>query len=134
MIIVGDAAHASESYRLDQPTAHLGAEINLESPVLPHQGQGASQALEDAEALGAFLRGVTPEGVPDALQRVFSVRYARASMTQQNSRMGRLDRKAEDGAAKASIKALDPMQFRDFSWKYFGAERWEKEQPEFVLS
>lgn len=36
MILIGDAAHA----------------------MLPTQGQGASQAIEDSEALGSFFEGI----------------------------------------------------------------------------
>lgn len=101
--------------------------------MLPHQGQGASQALEDAEALGAFLRGVSPSEVPAALERVFKVRYNRASLTQSNSRLGGLARKVAEGENALPIKTINPLQFREFSWKYYGAEMWEKEQPDFVL-
>lgn len=68
VILIGDAAHA----------------------MLPTQGQGASQSIEDAEALGAFFEGVA--GVPDAsevgslLQDVFNCRYKRASLIQKYSR------------------------------------------------
>lgn len=68
MILIGDAAHA----------------------MLPTQGQGASQAVEDAEALGAFFDEFTEapsaEQVKDTLQRVFECRYERASLIQKYSR------------------------------------------------
>ncbi|KAL2412561.1 hypothetical protein ABEF91_000879 [Exophiala dermatitidis] len=58
-IIIGDAAHA----------------------MLPTQGQGASQSIEDAEALQAFLAGVhgrpNEEEIKTALHRVFHARYGR---------------------------------------------------------
>lgn len=68
VILIGDAAHS----------------------MLPTQGQGASQAVEDAEALGAFFddfRGA-PSGdeVKRTLQRVFQCRYERASLIQKYSR------------------------------------------------
>ncbi len=45
-------------------------------PMLPHAGQGAAQALEDAVALGLVL---TPEGdIPAALRRYERVRSARS--------------------------------------------------------
>lgn len=68
-ILIGDAAHA----------------------MLPTQGQGASQALEDAEALGAFFEDVTSETcsseqVESLLARVCRCRYERASLIQRYSR------------------------------------------------
>jgi salicylate hydroxylase len=101
--------------------------------VLPHQGQGASQALEDAEALGAFLKGVSRDNVNAALERVFKVRYVRATETQRISRFVGLGPKAIAAGKAQGTKGIDAMQFRDFSWKYYGAERWEKEHPEHVL-
>lgn len=68
VILIGDAAHA----------------------MLPTQGQGASQAVEDAEALGAFFEDVIE--VPDAnriesvLAQIFQCRYERASLIQKYSR------------------------------------------------
>lgn len=68
VILIGDAAHA----------------------MLPTQGQGASQTVEDAEALGAFFEDIV--GTPDAdqiasiLGQVFRCRYERASLIQKYSR------------------------------------------------
>lgn len=69
VILIGDAAHA----------------------MLPTQGQGASQALEDAEALGAFFEGFgqssqRTENVEEILEKVFQCRYERASLIQRYSR------------------------------------------------
>lgn len=67
VILIGDAAHA----------------------MLPTQGQGASQTVEDAEALGAFFDGVSDQsldGVASKLQQVFQCRYPRASLIQKYSR------------------------------------------------
>jgi salicylate hydroxylase len=69
VILIGDAAHA----------------------MLPTQGQGASQALEDAEALGAFFDGFgqpsqATESVEEILEKVFRCRYERASLIQKYSR------------------------------------------------
>ncbi|KAJ9095054.1 hypothetical protein QFC19_007734 [Naganishia cerealis] len=72
-ILVGDAAHS----------------------MLPLQGQGASQSIEDAEALGHFFRDVsigtsgspvTAEDVTGRLKELFEARYERASLIQQYSR------------------------------------------------
>lgn len=70
VILIGDAAHA----------------------MLPTQGQGASQAIEDAEALGAFLTEVDTSSPPSQdhiesiLRQVFECRYDRASLIQKFSR------------------------------------------------
>lgn len=56
--LVGDAAH----------------------PVLPHQGQGGGQAIEDGAALGAlFTATTTRDHVPDVLKLYQQVRYSRAT-------------------------------------------------------
>jgi salicylate hydroxylase len=58
--------------------------------MLPLQGQGASQSIEDAEALGHFFRDVNgPLGVEEITRRledIFETRYERASLIQQYSR------------------------------------------------
>ena len=58
--------------------------------MLPTQGQGASQAVEDAEALGAFFADVdtvpSAERVEQSLKDVFLCRYERASLIQKYSR------------------------------------------------
>jgi salicylate hydroxylase len=76
-ILIGDAAHS----------------------MLPLQGQGASQSIEDAEALGHFFRDITAAGgesngqsaistedVERRLAEVFEARFERASLIQQYSR------------------------------------------------
>jgi hypothetical protein len=42
--------------------------------MLPTQGQGASQAIEDAEALGAFFEGVVEPPSPETLTKILEVR------------------------------------------------------------
>lgn len=68
VILVGDAAHA----------------------MLPTQGQGASQAIEDAEALGAFFgdlkQDFTEKSINRTLCRIFKARFDRASLIQKYSR------------------------------------------------
>lgn len=68
VILIGDAAHA----------------------MLPTQGQGASQTVEDAEALGAFFEGIveTPSyaQIEEILGEVVSCRHERASLIQRYSR------------------------------------------------
>lgn len=68
VILIGDAAHA----------------------MLPTQGQGASQTIEDAEALGTLFDRITNRPskaeVSSILGDVFENRYERASLIQQFSR------------------------------------------------
>jgi salicylate hydroxylase len=68
VILIGDAAHA----------------------MLPTQGQGASQTIEDAEALGTLFShiGETPSKsqVSSILEDIFKSRYERVSLIQQFSR------------------------------------------------
>lgn len=116
-ILVGDAAHS----------------------MLPHQGQGASQAFEDAEALGFVLRSVsttsTPAEINDALQRVFSIRYKRATYIQQLSRdagLGEMRRKGLVLGSGEVAPPLNPMEQQDFNWAYLGAERWEAERKDWL--
>ena len=59
--------------------------------MLPTQGQGASQSIEDAEALGAFFADLSNgsaslEEVEQRLKSVFNTRYERASLIQKYSR------------------------------------------------
>lgn len=74
--------------------------------MLPTQGQGASQTIEDAEALGAFFDGIdeppsadelsvilevnnvsqSEATMADRLQHVFQARYSRVSLIQAYSR------------------------------------------------
>jgi salicylate hydroxylase len=59
--------------------------------MLPTQGQGASQSIEDAEALGAYFSDLTEgpvsrEDVEARLKSVFEARYERASLIQAYSR------------------------------------------------
>ncbi|KAI4756906.1 FAD/NAD(P)-binding domain-containing protein [Aureobasidium sp. EXF-3400] len=105
-IIIGDAAHA----------------------MLPTQGQGASQSIEDAEALSAFFSFVTAKPTysetSSALQQVFESRYRRASLIQAYSRQ-----QAKPATEKGSSKVtLNPAEFLDYNCKYEGAVKWLDQQ------
>jgi 2-polyprenyl-6-methoxyphenol hydroxylase-like FAD-dependent oxidoreductase len=93
--------------------------------VLPHRAQSACQAIEDAEALGAFLKETTTDGVSETLRRVFRVRYKRASRAQAASHATNL--KNGEGNAEQAVAVVR-------LWDYYGAEKWEKEHPEDVLT
>jgi 2-polyprenyl-6-methoxyphenol hydroxylase-like FAD-dependent oxidoreductase len=80
--LVGDAAH----------------------PMLPHAGQGAAQALEDAVALGLALGGDGGELVP-ALRRYEKVRVRRtAPVVRLSRRLSRI--RTTDNAAVAAVRAM----------------------------
>lgn len=106
-ILVGDAAHA----------------------MLPTQGQGASQAIEDAEAVGAFFEhaqsgDLTRMAVESINQRVFKCRYDRASMIQAYSRQT-----AKPATQKGSTRIeMSPVEFMDYNCNYQGAVEWERRQ------
>lgn len=55
-------------------------------PMLPHQAQGAAQAVEDAWVLGSKLAGIDSSEVPGALQAYQQGRIPRATAVQQASR------------------------------------------------
>jgi 2-polyprenyl-6-methoxyphenol hydroxylase-like FAD-dependent oxidoreductase len=70
LVIIGDAAH----------------------PFLPHQGQGAGVAMEDAAALSVVLeRNLSAEEVPQRLKLWESIRYERANRIQEYSRLAGRD-------------------------------------------
>jgi salicylate hydroxylase len=84
VILLGDAAHAP----------------------LPHQGQGAGLAIEDAYALGAFLAKGRPEDYRSSFQAFENLRKRRAWTVQAYSRAaGRAYKLTGDAALK-----------RDMSW------------------
>jgi salicylate hydroxylase len=106
VILIGDAAHA----------------------MLPTQGQGASQAIEDAEALGAFFSDVdsrpSTEQVSSLLERVFKSRYTRATLIQKFSRESAKPATSNDSR---EVK-MRPDEFMDYNCIYRGAKQWEEQQ------
>jgi salicylate hydroxylase len=110
VIIIGDAAHS----------------------MLPTQGQGASQSVEDAEALQAFLAPIqhkpSKDEISKALTEVFDARYERASVIQGCSR-----EQAKPGTWKNSKEVkLDPAQFMTYNCDYSGAKDWISRQESTV--
>ncbi|KAJ5370505.1 uncharacterized protein N7496_006597 [Penicillium cataractarum] len=101
-IVIGDAAHA----------------------MLPTQGQGASQAVEDAEALAAFFEDIesrpSAEDVQARLAKVFEARYERATLIQKYSRQ-----QGKPATEKNSIEIqMKPEEFAEFNYSYQGAKQW----------
>ncbi|KAL4990710.1 hypothetical protein BDW68DRAFT_194019 [Aspergillus falconensis] len=108
-ILIGDAVHA----------------------MLPTQGQGASQAIEDAEALGAFFDEFekttsfsTLEAVARVNEEVFRCRYDRATTIQLYSRQAAKPA-TESGTRKVN---MNPAEFMDYNCAYNGALDWRKRQ------
>lgn len=102
LLLVGDAAHA----------------------MLPTQGQGASQAIEDAEALQFFLGRLAarPPPGPDAVHRalvdVWAARHARAHLIHQFSR-AHGPKGGAGGPAPFSM-----TEFMEYNCNYNGVEDW----------
>lgn len=103
-ILIGDAAHA----------------------MLPTQGQGASQTVEDAEALGAFFSNTcgnqTAKDIEAINKLVFDCRYERATLIQTFSRQAA--RPATD-PGDHTIK-MNPNEFMHYNFHYDGALDWIK--------
>jgi salicylate hydroxylase len=96
--LLGDAAHA----------------------MLPFFGQGAAQAVEDAEALAACLAGSSPDAVPEALRRYEAMRLPRASQVQLMSRGREVQNHLPDGPEQqrrdATLGTGEPL--RQSAWLY----------------
>ncbi|KAL3495040.1 hypothetical protein BJX62DRAFT_246391 [Aspergillus germanicus] len=87
-VLIGDAAHA----------------------MTPHQGQGGTQAVEDAEGFRLFLGAhVNRDNVPDILRDFDRVRRPRASQIQNNTRKAAKKRTAEE-----------VYSFAKYNWTYPG--------------
>ncbi|CAL3964868.1 hypothetical protein PZA11_002229 [Diplocarpon coronariae] len=99
LVAIGDAAH----------------------PMLPHQGQGGAQAIEDSVALGIALVGCTPANLEDRLKVFEGLRMKRASVMQIFSNAGQDEpEKIRIDAAKFIPAALVPKTPEDFFAYNFG--------------
>ena len=73
---------------------HLALLGDAAHPFLPHQGQGAGMAMEDAVSLAVMLpAGTTPAEVPSRLQLYNTARYERSHAIQHFSRLAGQDEK-----------------------------------------
>ncbi|WP_411720263.1 FAD-dependent monooxygenase [Mycetocola sp.] len=101
LALIGDAAH----------------------PMMPYLGQGAAQAIEDAECLAAALDGVPVEGIPEALRAYESVRRPRAtkvqSVSQGNGRIFHLPDGPEQRERDAAIaRGASDWDITAWLWEY----------------
>ncbi|KAL4976872.1 hypothetical protein BDW66DRAFT_159310 [Aspergillus desertorum] len=106
VLLIGDAAHA----------------------MLPTQGQGASQAIEDAEALGAFfaeqVESPSVEKIGSIFEDIFRSRHNRAGLVQGYSRQAE-----RQGTSKGEkTVTMKPDEFMAFNCKYHGAKDWLRRQ------
>jgi salicylate hydroxylase len=94
----------------------------------PLQGQGASQSIEDAEALSTFFSTTTSKStLPDitrALSNIFEARYRRSSLIQAYSRQ-QAQLATETGDIKVTLNAA---AFLDYNCKDEAAMKWLEEQ------
>ncbi|GAM41708.1 hypothetical protein TCE0_042r15031 [Talaromyces pinophilus] len=94
LVLIGDAAH----------------------PFLPHQGQGAAVAIEDAAALAVVLSlDTTTSEIADRLELYNEIRYTRATKIQSFSRLVGIDLKPGD--AKPNM-----WEFQNYN---FGHDEWD---------
>ncbi|MEA2270598.1 MAG: hypothetical protein QOC64_3208, partial [Solirubrobacteraceae bacterium] len=92
--LLGDAAHA----------------------MLPHQGQGANQTIEDAVLLADCLTGIERDEVPAALQRYEDQRRPRTRRVQRFSRMAADCLHIPDGPEVAERDAMLGRVPDDIAW------------------
>lgn len=88
-------------------------------PMLPHVGQGANQAIEDAVVLATMLAHAGPAHAPDALQAYERVRRARTARVQAISRWNGSRYDAADTTLDLSERDRQlSNQARDRAWMW----------------
>jgi salicylate hydroxylase len=86
-------------------------------PMLPHLGQGANQAIEDAVALAVLLAGADRAGAPRALVAYEDLRRQRVAQVQRGARAnGHRYDSAYDDLDERDAEIADSVKFR--SWLY----------------
>ncbi|KAI8234048.1 hypothetical protein K4K54_009304 [Colletotrichum sp. SAR 10_86] len=125
----GDPEKLRETFKDPLKTWHKGRTIiigDASHPMLPTQGQGASQSVEDAEALGAIFSDVKTKPTEEevAKQTVFECRYDRATLIQGYSRQS-----GKPATDKSTNKiTMNPGEFMDYNCNYGGARAWMEKQ------
>ena len=88
-------------------------------PMLPHVGQGANQALEDAVALAAVLRRADPASAPRALRLYEALRRERTARVQRSARVNGARYDAASGDLGSRDRQLAAQsQERAWIWNY----------------
>ncbi|KAL1894036.1 hypothetical protein Sste5346_006178 [Sporothrix stenoceras] len=91
-------------------------------PMLPHQGQGGAQGIEDGVVLGLVLAGATKEDVPERLKLYEKIRRNRASIIQIFSNAGQdqpeLIRKDASAFMPEDKIPKRPEDFFDYNFRY----------------
>ncbi|KAF5657668.1 salicylate hydroxylase [Fusarium heterosporum] len=91
-------------------------------PFLPHQGQGAGVAIEDAASLAVVLpQGTITEQVPERLNLYQDIRYERANRIQEYSRQAGKDIKD---------KNFDMMEYSNYN---MGHDEWDHSTNRFRI-
>jgi len=88
-------------------------------PMLPHTGQGANQAIEDAVTLAAVLDGADSASAPRALHVYESLRRDRCARVQRSSRVNgaRYDAAGDDLTDRDRQLSTQPQE-RAWIWNY----------------
>jgi salicylate hydroxylase len=88
-------------------------------PMLPHAGQGANQAIEDAVAVATILSHANRESAPRALQLYEAVRREQAARVQRSSRFnGALYEAAQGDLQDRDQQLAAQSQSRAYIWNY----------------
>lgn len=89
VVLIGDAAHpVCEKIAIRIFSSFQQNALLISIQMLPFGGQGANQAIEDAGALGCFLKGIDDASrIPQRLALFEKVRRKRASRTQIMSKV-----------------------------------------------
>jgi salicylate hydroxylase len=92
-------------------------------PMLPHLGQGANQAVEDAVALAVLLDGTSAESAPNALVHYECLRRERTSLVQRMAREnGRMFDTVGRDLVQRDEALTDSGNFRRWLYDYDVAE------------
>jgi salicylate hydroxylase len=89
-------------------------------PMLPHAGQGANQAIEDALVLATLLEGADPSTAPERLQRYEALRRERTARVQALSRArGSMKSSASAGRSTTELgRAAEAVDYGDWLRDY----------------
>ncbi len=96
-------------------------------PMLPHAGQGANQAIEDAVAVAAILAHAKRDSAPRALKLYEQVRREQAARVQRSSRFnGALYEAAKGDLDERDRQLATQRQSRAYIWNFDAEAEAEK--------